>query len=147
MNEWEQFLSLTKKLERKNKKIIFRKRVRQIIQDDAEIISEYSEKPHIVDQFSKNEKRNFIAEATLDLHGYTSKEATIEILEFLNKSYKYNKRNLAVITGGNLSDSKVLRKMFMSMCKHELSHFISKISCPTQNTGMFLIKLRKQRKQ
>ena len=98
-----------------------------------------------VDEFSKNEKRTFDAQATLDLHGYTEEAAFAAILNFLDDAYQRGLRNLVIITGGSANNSKTLRNMFLSRVSADFSPLIAKVTCPSDNTGSFWVKLRKRR--
>lgn len=144
MSDWLDFLKTTVKLKRKNKKLTFIKKPTQVYvpkQEDEYVAPQVSK---IVDNFSKNEKRKFYTQATLDLHGYHEKEAIEAIIHFLKLSKERGYRNVLIITGGSEQDGKVLRKMFIKSVYSELSYLISKITCQPHNTGAFFVKLRKQ---
>ena len=144
MSDWLEFLKTTVKLKRKNKKMTFITKPTQVYiqKKEDEYVAPLSSK--IVDDFSKNEKRKFYTQATLDLHGYHEKEAIETLIFFLKQSKERGYRNVLIITGGSERDGKVLRKMFIKSVYSELSHLISKITCPPHNTGAFYVKLRKQ---
>ena len=143
-NEWTNFIQTVKKLERKNKFIICRKRFKGVFMpvDDQKQYKEIDYRK--VDDFSKNEKRSFESHAMLDLHGYTEEKAYAAIMTFLENSYQRGFRNLIIITGGSANSSKKLRKMFVDKISTDFSPLIAKVTCPSDNTGSFWIKLRKR---
>ena len=144
-DEWTSFLKTTKKLDRKNKVVICRRRLKGVFlaEDEQKRYKEIDFKK--VDEFSKNEKRTFSIHARLDLHGYTEEKAFSAILNFLEDSYQRGFRNLVIITGGSTSDNKTLRKMFVDRVSSDFSPLIAKVTCPSDNTGAFWVKLRKKR--
>lgn len=145
MNDWDSFLQTTKKLVRKNRKLLFFKKYTGVFIDDIreEIDQDRVTNPK-VESFSKNEKKRFMVQSTLDLHGYTSEQAYHQLLlDFMNEKKRCGVRDLLIITGGSERDSKTIRTMFLKMVDNELSHLIAKITRAPNNTGAFYVKLRK----
>lgn len=144
MTDWDSFLQTTKKLVRKNKKVLFFKKYTEVFIGD---IQEETDQGRVtkrkVESFSKNEKKRFMVQSTLDLHGYTSEQAYQLLLDFMNEKMRCGVRDLLIITGGSEQDNKAIRTMFSKMVDNKLSHLIAKITCAPNNTGAFYVKLRK----
>ena len=143
MDKWLEFLATTTKLKRKNKKITFIKRSKEVSWNTDEIKIPIALSQKKVDAFSSREIERFEIDRTLDLHGLTELQAVERLKIFISAALDDGKRNLLIITGGSASDSKVLRKMFIRFVHEEFSHAISRITCQPNNTGAFFIKLRK----
>ena len=143
MDKWLEFLASTTKLKRKNKKITFIKRSKEVRWNTDEIKIPIALSQKKVDAFSSREIERFEIDRTLDLHGLTELQAVERLKIFISAALDDGKRNLLIITGGSASDSKVLRKMFIRFVHEEFSHAISRITCQPNNTGAFFIKLRK----
>lgn len=143
MDKWLEFLATTTKLKRKNKKITFIKRQKEVRWNTDEIKIPVALSQKKVDAFSSREIERFEIDRTLDLHGLTELQAVERLKIFISAALDDGKRNLLIITGGSAKDSKVLRKMFIRFVHEEFSHAISRITCQPNNTGAFFIKLRK----
>lgn len=75
--------------------------------------------------FSQNTKN--IIEKTIDLHGYTLNEASIKIIDFIEKSYAGNVNKINIITGkGNRSKNKEdpYQSNNLSILKYYVPEFI-----------------------
>ena len=75
--------------------------------------------------FSQNTKN--IIEKTLDLHGYSLNEASIKIIDFIEKSYAGNVNKINIITGkGNRSKNKEdpYQSNNLSILKYYVPEFI-----------------------
>tara|TARA_B100000941_G_scaffold189494_1_gene136522 strand:+ start:607 stop:1026 length:420 start_codon:yes stop_codon:yes gene_type:complete len=75
--------------------------------------------------FSQNTKN--IIEKTIDLHGYSLNEASIKIIDFIEKSYAGNVNKINIITGkGNRSKNKEdpYQSNNLSILKYYVPEFI-----------------------
>ena len=87
-----------------------------------------SEKLDIKDkEVSISSKLNI--EKTIDLHGYTLKEANIKIFEFIEKCFNQNVSKINVITGKGLRSKNIddpYQSLDLSILKHSVPNFINK---------------------
>ena len=77
----------------------------------------------------KNQKRFIPKTKSIDLHGYTLKEANIVIEEFINNSYKQKINKLIVVTGKGLhseNENNPYISKNLSILKNSVPEFIKK---------------------
>ena len=75
----------------------------------------------------KNQKRFIPKTKSIDLHGYTLKEANIVIEEFINNSYKQKINKLIVVTGKGLhseNENNPYISKNLSILKNSIPEFI-----------------------
>lgn len=103
-------------------------------------------------------KGNYKIEATIDLHGYTEKEAFFAVADFIKNSYIQNKRCVLIITGKGIKketdlwyESKgVINQALLNWVNHpDIRPFILSIAQAKQSdggSGAFYVLLKRQRK-
>lgn len=149
MSIWDDFLKEenVKKIEKKNKQILFYKRICSSNKLNSQNNqNELSLSRFEVNIFDKKNKRNFKAQAVLDLHGYTVSRAMSIVQDFFFENAKQNIRNLLIITGGSEKVNKAIRVNFIDKVHNEFSPLVSMISTASKEnggTGAFYVKLRK----
>lgn len=98
-------------------------------------------------KLTRKEKRNFIYEKSIDLHGYTRDESFNILIDFFMRCREENIRKVLVITGGNNLRHTTLRKSFQTWVKESFGNLIR--SCTLANIqhggeGAFYVSLKKK---
>lgn len=74
---------------------------------------------------SRKQKRSFVADKTIDLHGFNQSQAFTQLLNFFIQCQNENVKKVLVITGGSDNRHSVLREAFEVWVRQELSGFVS----------------------
>lgn len=88
-------------------------------------------KKSILTPISRKQKRHFLTEKTIDLHGYTRETAFIVLIRFFNSCQQNGIRKVLVITGGNNMRETTLRKHFKIWVRENFGNYVS--SCTYAN--------------
>ena len=97
--------------------------------------------------FSRKEKRHFMPEKTVDLHGLTRDEAFERLLLFFMQCQKSGVRKALVITGGNNLRNSTLRAAFQKWIRDDFGNFV--IKCTVSEIfhggeGAFYVLIKKK---
>ena len=97
---------------------------------------------------SRKERRSFIIEKSIDLHGCTKEEAYLALIKFFNSSQEEGIRKTLVITGGNSLRETTLRKSFQFWIKENFGNYVT--SCSPANIwhggeGAFYVCIKKKK--
>lgn len=129
--------------------IITRKKInpvrkRESIFETTEFISEKSD----LHEINRKQKRKFIVEKSIDLHGYTKDEAFNALLNFFETCQLFGVKKVLVITGGNALRETTLRKSFQIWIKENFGNYVT--SCTSANIwhggqGAFYVILKNKK--
>ncbi len=150
---WEEYINGIKKLQRKNRKVFFKKifNINDVPNLNDSVLNNSMFK-HESDDFlsvrdlMKNERKNFKKEHVIDLHGFTLNDAMEQLEKFIIEKAAIGISDIIVITGGSWKNNKTIRKSFLERVERELSAFISVVSCADRidgGEGAFYVKIRK----
>ena len=92
---------------------------------------EFVSKESYLTPISRKQKRHFLSEKTIDLHGYTRDQAYLALIRFFNACQKDGVKKVLVINGGNNMRNTTLRKSFQIWVREKFGNYIS--SCTSAN--------------
>lgn len=78
-----------------------------------------------IPSISRKNTRKFLAEKTLDLHGYTREKAIESLYVFFERCQREYIRNVLVITGGSSARQSVIRSLFKQWMQEYFSNYVS----------------------
>ena len=99
---------------------------------------------------TKMKKGDYKIDASIDLHGYTLKEAIQKFEEFILQSWHLKKRLLLVITGKGIGDNSIRSMLTNWVNNKNIRPFILRIgfaSTKHGGTGAFYVLLKRDRNQ
>lgn len=151
--DWKDYIGGIKKLNRKNKKVFFRKvfSINNVpnLDDVVSYSDELKYKDHTflsIRKFLKTEIKNFNRGHVIDLHGFTLKDAMEQLEKFILEKAALGINDIIVITGGSEKNNKTIRRNFLERVERDLSSFISVVSVADRHDGgegAFYVKIRK----
>ena len=109
-------------------------------------IERYSLTKNQLECFDRKEKRKFLPERTLDLHGFTQEEAFQALIRFFVNCQQSRVRKVLIITGGHALRNSVIRASFQKWIHESFGNFVSRCAVAEIHhggEGAFYVVLRK----
>ena len=120
--------------------------IRFFIEKNSPPIERYSFAKSQLSNFERKEKRKFLPERSLDLHGFTQEEAFQALIRFFANCQQSGIRKVLIITGGHALRNSTIRASFQKWICESFGNFVSKCAVAEIHhggEGAFYVVLRK----